>query len=43
LGTSGIVWDGKDDRGKEVVAGIYFIYMKAGKNVNVKKTVKLGQ
>ncbi len=42
LGTSEVVWDGKDDKGKEVGAGMYFIYMKTGENVNVKKTVKLG-
>ncbi len=43
LGMHEVVWDGKDEKGKKVGAGIYFIYMKAGKNVNVKKIVKLGQ
>ncbi len=42
LGTSEVVWDGKDDRGKQVGAGMYFLYMKTGKNVNIKKIVKLG-
>jgi len=37
-----VTWDGKDNRGKKVGPGIYFIYMKTGKNVNVKKIVKLG-
>jgi FOG: PKD repeat len=37
LGTSEVVWDGKDDRGKQVGAGMYFLYMKTGKNVNIKK------
>ncbi len=41
LGTSTVVWDGKDDKGKEVGAGMYFIYMKTGENVHVKKIVKL--
>jgi len=42
LGTSTVVWNGKDDKGKQVGAGMYFIYMKTGENVNVKKTAKLG-
>ena len=41
LGTSTAVWNGKDDKGKEVGAGMYFIYMKTGENVHVKKIVKL--
>jgi len=41
LGTHEVIWDGKDDKGKKVGAGMYFIYMKVGENVNVKKIVKL--
>jgi len=42
LGMQEVVWDGKDDRGKNVGAGMYFIYMKTGESVNVKKILKFG-
>ncbi len=41
LGTHEVIWDGKDDKGKKIGAGMYFIYMKTGENVNVRKIVKL--
>lgn len=37
-----VTWNGKDDKGKDVYAGMYFIYMRIGKTNHVKKMVKLG-
>ena len=37
-----VIWDGEDGIGKKVGAGIYFIQLKTGESVNVKKIVKLG-
>jgi len=39
LGTSTVVWDGKDDRGNVVGAGIYFYKLTADKNEIVKKMI----
>jgi hypothetical protein len=36
-----VVWDGKDDRGKEVSSGIYFYQLKAGDYRDIKKMVLL--
>jgi len=37
LGIHEISWDGKNEQDKEVSAGIYFIQVKTGKSVNVKR------
>ena len=36
-----VVWDGKDDKGKEVASGIYFYKIKAGEFTDSKKMVIL--
>lgn len=34
-----VTWDGSSDRGHEIASGVYFILMKAGSAVHVKKAV----
>lgn len=36
-----VIWDGKDDRGKEVASGIYFCKLKAGTYQKIRKMVLL--
>ncbi len=36
-----VVWDGKDDKGKEVASGIYFCKLKAGSYQKIRKMVLL--
>jgi hypothetical protein len=34
-----IAWDGKDDRGSQVSAGIYVLKMESGNNVDIRKLI----
>ena len=36
-----VIWDGKDDKGKEVASGIYFCKLKAGSYQKIRKMVLL--
>jgi len=38
-GTYEVIWDGKDDRGKEVASGVYFYKIKAGDFTEAKKMI----
>jgi hypothetical protein len=40
-GSYEVIWDGKDDRGKEVASGIYFYQLKAGDFIETKKMLLL--
>jgi hypothetical protein len=40
-GTHSVVWDGSDDRGRRVGAGVYWAQMKAGDYLSTKKIVVL--
>jgi hypothetical protein len=40
-GSYGVVWDGKDDQGKEVASGIYFCNLKVGEFCESKKMLLL--
>jgi flagellar hook assembly protein FlgD len=34
-----VIWDGKDDKGKEVASGIYFYQLTSGDYKEIKKMV----
>jgi len=34
-----VVWDGRDERGRDVPSGIYFLRMQAGERVETARTV----
>jgi hypothetical protein len=36
-----VIWDGKDDAGKRMPAGIYFFSIKSDRSIEVKKVIKL--
>ena len=36
-----VIWDGKDEAGKEVASGIYFYRLKVGENSITKRMVLL--
>ena len=40
-GSYEVVWDGKDDKGKEVASGIYFYQLKTGDFTETKKMLLL--
>ena len=40
-GKYSVIWDGKDDNGKDVGTGIYFYQLKSGKNSKIKKMLLL--
>ncbi len=40
-GRYNIIWDGRDDKGKEVSSGVYFYQLKAGDYKNTEKMVLL--
>jgi flagellar hook assembly protein FlgD len=40
-GSYEVIWDGKDDKGKEVASGIYFHQLKAGDFTETKKMLLL--
>jgi flagellar hook assembly protein FlgD len=40
-GNHQVVWDGRDDKGKEVSSGIYFYRLAAGEHVATKKMLLL--
>jgi len=39
--TVSLEWDGKNSRNKVVCSGIYFVKLRTGKSINVKKIIKL--
>jgi flagellar hook assembly protein FlgD len=41
LGNYQVIWDGKDDKGKEVASGIYFYKLTAGSCQKILKMVLL--
>jgi len=41
VGQHSIVWDGKDESGKHVSAGIYFYQLRAGSSIQIKKMLIL--
>ena len=40
-GNHEVIWDGKDDKGKEVASGIYFYQLKVGEFTESKKMLLL--
>jgi flagellar hook assembly protein FlgD len=40
-GSYEVIWDGKDDKGKEMASGIYFYQLKAGDYAETKKMLLL--
>jgi hypothetical protein len=38
-GTYEVIWDGRDDQGKEVASGIYFCKLKVGDSSQTRKMV----
>jgi hypothetical protein len=40
-GEHAVMWDGRDQRGKSVAAGVYFARLQAGKASSVRKLVRL--
>ena len=39
VGRHEVLWDGKDDAGREVASGVYFVRLRAGSAERVQKTV----
>jgi hypothetical protein len=39
--SNGIIWHGDDERGSQVPAGVYFLYVKGGAFIETKKIIKM--